>query len=290
MNSLCRQGRLSMTATLLIILLGTAPHCISAFLSINPKTSPTLVPLSSRQFSLPKPNTCHSVNTISRINIRINSRHGGSSTALSLSAIIPTFSSIATFYKTFPILAGFLTAGTKACFADSLAQYRDVCTTKFDIRRNFAMVMYSGTVLGITCEIMYNRIFPLIFGMASGEQGLARAIKMTLFDGFINAPIIWLPPAYIAQALVYRYPKRKAIRKYVSDVKENGLLTKYWSVWLPASLINFCFVPPHFRILFVASISFFWMIVLSVVANNDQEVESCPLEPEPSMLNPRALD
>jgi len=277
-----------MTATLLIILLGTAPHCISAFLSITPKTSPILVPF-SREFPLPKPNTCHSVNTISRINSK-NSRHGGTSTALSLSATIPTFSSIATFYKTFPILAGFLTAGTKACFADSLAQYRDVCTTKFDIRRNFAMVMYSGTILGISCEIMYNRIFPIIFGAASPEQGLARAIKMTLFDGFINAPFFWLPPAYIAQALVYRYPKRQAIAKYITDVKENGLLTKYWSLWLPATMINFCFVPPHFRILFVASISFFWMVILSIVANNDKDVESCPLEPEPVMLNPRALD
>jgi len=89
---------------------------------------------------------------------------------------------------------------------------------------------------------------------------------------------------------VYRYPKRQAIAKYITDVKENGLLTKYWSLWLPATMINFCFVPPHFRILFVASISFFWMVILSIVANNDKDVESCPLEPEPVMLNPRALD
>lgn len=98
---------------------------------------------------------------------------------------------------------------------------------------------------------------------------------MTLFDGFINAPLIWLPPAYIAQAVVFQKSKREALQKYITDVRDNGLLKKYWSVWLPASLANFLFVPAHFRIAFAAGVSFFWMIILSLVANNnDQEVES----------------
>ena len=181
-------------------------------------------------------NINHSNNNNGRLSIHNNrvlgitqrSNNRGSST--SLSAVGPITTSIAQFYKTFPLIAGFLTASTKATFADSLAQYRDACTTKFNYKRNFAMALYSGSILGVSCEIMYNRIFPLIFGptlAVSDAGGLARAIKMTLFDGFINAPILWLPPAYIAQALVYRYPKREAIQKYVCDVKENGLLKKY---------------------------------------------------------------
>lgn len=203
---------------------------------------------------------------------------------------MPNLSAIGKFYKTYPILAGFLTASTKASIADRLAQRRDVCNTKFDVKRNLSMVLYSGTILGISCEIMYNRLFPLIFGVAGPERDLVRTMKMVLFDGFINAPLLWLPPAYVAQALVYGTSKKLAIQKYITDVKENGLLKKYWSLWLPMSSINFLFVPAHFRILFVACVSFFWMIILSIVANNDQKVESCPLEPEPSMLNPRALD
>ena len=99
---------------------------------------------------------------------------------------------VAKFYKASPLIAGFLTASTKAAFADSMAQYRDVCTTKFDVRRNIAMVLYSGTVLGMLCSIMYNKIFPLLF--AGETHALTLAVKMTLFDGFINAPLIWLPP------------------------------------------------------------------------------------------------
>jgi len=113
---------------------------------------------------------------------------------------------------------------------------------------------------------------------------------MTLFDGLVNAPFFWLPPAYIANALVYGYPMKEAMHKYMLDVNENGLLKKYWSLWIPVSLINFMWIPDHFRIAFVAFISFFWMTILSVVANNDQKVDECPLEPDVGLLNPRALD
>lgn len=177
--------------------------------------------------------------------------------------------SITSFYKAFPLVAGFLTAGTKASFADRLAQHRDVGTTKFDKKRNLAMVLYSGLVLGISVEVMYNHVFPLLFNTGAAERTALMAMKMTLFDGFINAPLLWLPPAYIAKAIVFGYPKRQGIQKYVKDVKENGLLKMYWSLWLPMSMINFLFVPDHFRVAFVAAVSFFWMIALSVVANNE---------------------
>jgi protein Mpv17 len=135
---------------------------------------------------------------------------------------------------------------------------------------------------------MYNRVFPLMFG---AEKTMSNIVKMTLFDGFINAPFLWLPPAYIIQAVLYGYPKREALKKYVKDVRENGLLTKYWSLWLPVSFLNFSIVPPHYRIVFVAVVSFFWMIILSVAASKDQQdPESCPVEEEPVLKNPRALD
>ena len=195
---------------------------------------------------------------------------------------------VSRLYKAYPLAAAFITCSIKASAADRMAQWRDVCTTEFCLRRNLAMVLYSGTVLGITVEIMYNTAFPWMFGAGSS---LAKVIKMTLFDSLINAPLLWLPPAYLMQALISRYPKRDALAKYVRDVRENGLLTKYWSLWLPASFLNFLAVPPHFRVAFVAAVSFFWMIVLSLVANNNQDPKSCPVDAsEPVLLNPRAFD
>lgn len=202
--------------------------------------------------------------------------------------------SIATFYKAYPLVANFITCSIKASISDSLAQWRDVCTTKFSFKRNAAMMLYSGTILGILAQIMYNRIFPILFGAATSNPSpsLTRVVKMTLFDGFINAPLFWLPPAYIVQALLYNYPIKKALAKYWTDVRENHLLTKYWSLWIPVTFLNFSVVPQHFRITFAATVSFFWMIILSLAANKGQvdPEKKCPVEPEPVLLNPRALD
>ena len=138
------------------------------------------------------------------------------------------------------------------------------------------MMLYSGLILGILVEVMYNKLFPLLFGPSDGC--ILKAVKMTLFDAFVNAPLLWLPPAYIAKAMVYGRSKRGGIQKYLTDVKENGLLTKYWSLWLPMTMINFVLVPEHFRVLFVASVSFFWVFMLSMIANNGSDDGNCKLD------------
>ena len=205
-------------------------------------------------------------------------------------------SAVGAFYKSYPSLASFLTAAILAAVADGFAQYADDCVKKFDAKRNIALVLYSGIVSGVCVEFMYSSVFPIIFGRGAGG-GIYRAIRMTLFDECVNAPLLWLPPAYVAQAVVYRTSKRLAMRKYLSDVRFHGLLTKYWSLWIPMSIINFSVVPLHFRVAFVAVVSFFWMIILSVVANRSSHISGdideaarekiCPTEPS-SPINPRA--
>jgi protein Mpv17 len=206
---------------------------------------------------------------------------------------------IGSFYKSHPILSSFLTAAILASAADAMAQYTDECVKKFDVRRNISMILYGGVVSGVCVEFMYGSIFPLIFRSNSG--GWSRAIRMTLLDECVNAPLLWLPPAYVTQAIMYRTPKREALRKYLTDIREHGLLTKYWSLWIPMSIVNFSIVPLHFRVAFVAFVSFFWMIILSIVANRssddvvdgidggvieDVDEKICDAEPQ-AKLNPR---
>jgi protein Mpv17 len=47
------------------------------------------------------------------------------------------------------------------------------------------------------------------------------------------------------------------------------LITNY-SVWVPAQLINFCFVPAHLQVLYANAIGFFWNIYLSYAGNQAQ--------------------
>eukprot|EP00986_Skeletonema_menzelii_P001425 scaffold378_cov131-Skeletonema_menzelii.AAC.6 len=281
MNHLGDRLASSIIAAALLLL---STHCISASAFL-------LAPNSSRVHrSLPNINQPDDILTsTSSCSASINRR----ATELSAVQFAAIGSTVANFYKASPFTACFITASTRAAIADSIAQRLDECNEEFDLKRCCAMVLYSGVILGLCCEMMFNHLFPIMF---RGERNpLLLAAKMALFDVFVNAPLIWLPPAYIVQALAYRYPKREAIQKYVTDVKENGLLQKYWSLWLPASLVNFLFVPAHFRVAFVAGVGFFWMIILSLVANkNDVDQDAveiyCPPEPELKMDYPRAME
>ena len=39
-----------------------------------------------------------------------------------------------------------------------------------------------------------------------------------------------------------------------------------WMIWTPAQLVTFSVIPPNFRVAWVASVSFGWLIVLSFKA------------------------
>ena len=106
-------------------------------------------------------------------------------------------------------------------------------------------------------------IFPRLFG---SEHSLATSAKEVLFDNFVSAPLLWLPPAYIIKSLLYDSPVQEGLLSYYEDVKYNGLLTKYWTIWVPAQSISFTVVPDHLRVVFMAAISFFWFILLSTLS------------------------
>lgn len=105
------------------------------------------------------------------------------------------------------------------------------------------------------------------------------SIELTIFeevcfDNFITAPLCWLPPAYLVKAAVYDYPLKKGLQKYVHDIQYNGLLSKYLSIWIPAQSVSFSVIPEHLRVVFMASVSFFWFILFSTVASASDADES----------------
>jgi len=111
----------------------------------------------------------------------------------------------------------------------------------------------------------------MLFGT---EQSLKIIAEKVIFDDFVSAPLMWLPPAYFIKAMVYDYPLKEGLENYITDIKENQLLQRYWTVWLPAQSVSFSVVPEHLRVAFMASISFFWFIIFSTVASkNDGDDE-----------------
>jgi hypothetical protein len=61
---------------------------------------------------------------------------------------------------------------------------------------------------------------------------------------------------------------RDGIEQYVQDIYDQNILMKYWLLWIPIKCITFTMIPNHLRIVFIATISFFWMMILSSSSTN----------------------
>jgi hypothetical protein len=138
-------------------------------------------------------------------------------------------------------------------------------TGKFDFRRNLAIMAYGGFYTGLFQEHSYNRIYPWLFG---NRVDWISVLTKVAFDMMFQSPFLTLPVAYLSKALIYRYSFAEAIRRYVDDVKNHKLLHKYYMLWAPIMVIAFGFIPDRYRVTFCASISFFWLIMLSSISNN----------------------
>jgi Mpv17 / PMP22 family len=126
-------------------------------------------------------------------------------------------------------------------------------------------VIYGGLFVGLMCHMEYNVVFPLMFGT---ENTLTTFVSKVLFDNFVSAPLMWLPPAYLIKAMLYDYSLMEGIQKYWKDIRDEDLLQKYWTIWVPAQTVSFSVVPDHLRVAFMAAVSFFWFILFSSVSSN----------------------
>lgn len=172
-------------------------------------------------------------------------------------------SPVDTFFRDNPISASFIACSTKASCSDAISQ-RTVAGTKFDARRNTAFYLYGGAYQGVAQHFIYNELFPAMFG--AGTE-VSTVLMKVLVDQLVLAPFLCLPVAYIVKALVFGQPLRDGLRRYAHDAQRD-LLWKYWAIWTPVDCLTFSVIPEHYRIVFIAAVSFFWLIVLSSISNS----------------------
>lgn len=191
------------------------------------------------------------------------------------------------FYTESPVQAAFVTCALKASAADAVAQLRQLSAMDADpkansvnetdqhhdlpflniqIPRNLAFLLYGGMYQGVAQHFIYNVLFPDWFG--HGTDVLTVACKV-LTDITFLGPCVSLPISFTIKAAVYgsSNPLADGLKKYEKNAVENDLLFKYWSLWAPVNTITFSVIPEHLRILFMASISFFWLVCLSSISN-----------------------
>lgn len=196
---------------------------------------------------------------------------------LNNSPVVSTaFAAIDAFWRNYPYVAAAFTCGFKASAADFVAQRRQYQEqikevpsgisepAKADLQRNFAYIVYGSVYQGMAQEYIYNHLYPMFFG--SGTD-VVTVLSKVLFDLLVQTTLVTLPIAYISKALIYRYSFGEAMRRYVDDARNHGLLTKYFALWGPVQCLTFSIIPEHFRVTFIALVSFFWLIILSSIAS-----------------------
>jgi Mpv17 / PMP22 family len=156
-------------------------------------------------------------------------------------------------------------------------------SSSVDIPRNLAFLCYGGVYQGLCENFMYSTLFPAWFGDFPALQKVALQVAT---DVALIGPFLCLPTAYVVMSIFTRHDDTEnlpllaaarntlsaALTKYKEDVVHRNLLRNYWALWIPVQSLTFGVVPPHYRVAFVAMISFAWVYNLSSVASSANDV------------------
>ncbi|CAB9518321.1 expressed unknown protein [Seminavis robusta] len=170
-----------------------------------------------------------------------------------------------------------------------------------DVKRNVAFLLYGSLYQGMVHEFVFNHLYPVWFGTGIDLQIVLTKVSFNLF---IQTTLVTLPVAYILKALVNQVatdsdsqqeststqpaqsqpqlqvktqePKvlQSAFDKYWHDIQHQNLLGKCFAIWGPVQCLTFTVIPEHYRVTFIAMVSFFWLIILSQISSNDEDVHA----------------
>lgn len=91
-------------------------------------------------------------------------------------------------------------------------------------------------------------------------------VKVVL-DQFVQAPI-FTALVFFFFALLEGRGVDGAVVQIRTTLKET--LLKNWLIFVPATIVNFAFVPLEYRVLWINCVFFCWVIVLSLLINEDR--------------------
>ncbi|KAK3085604.1 hypothetical protein FSP39_006014 [Pinctada imbricata] len=110
-----------------------------------------------------------------------------------------------------------------------------------------AQLAVTGAAIGPFCHYWY--IF--LDWYLPGKTGRI-LVKKLLLDQFVCSPVVI--GSFLGMTC---YMEGKTVKDMKTEMKEKGatLYITEWLVWPPAQVINFCFLPTRFRVLYDSSIS-----------------------------------
>lgn len=184
----------------------------------------------------------------------------------------------------YPMAFGVVLSGTKTSFSDLLVQKVVERREEVDWRRNAAFASFGFFYLGGVQYTLYVTIFSRLFPTAASFaakplaqklrdfKGMAGVCGQVFLDQCVHHPLMYFPAFYCTKEIVMadKPDVVKVLTEYRKNMAED--LSALWKIWVPATVINFAFMPMHLRIPFVAGISLVWTCVLSTMRGGDVAV------------------
>jgi len=164
--------------------------------------------------------------------------------------------------KSRPYATGFATCFAKGIIADILAQKVIARRKEVDRRQTLAMGVFSGCFCGCAYHFIFNKAFPAVFG-ASKELGVV--LSQAAADMSIVFPLLYMPTFYLFDELCRSGSLGGIPARWRAEIGNS--MRQYVKVWPATMICVFTVVPVELRVAFIATVSFSWLIALSVMTH-----------------------
>jgi hypothetical protein len=174
-------------------------------------------------------------------------------------------SCVNTFFKKNPLLVSLVGNTVKTAAADVFTQKYIEKKQELDMKRLAVFTTFGLTYLGGWQHFLFNNLFvrcEKIMTIAKYKP-LTQSAVLTFIDLGIHTPFMYYPSFYTIKSFLENKTVDETVANYKKNINDD--LIAMWKIWLPAQMINFLYVPLHMRMPFIASVSFGWTVILSMM-------------------------
>jgi protein Mpv17 len=164
-----------------------------------------------------------------------------------------------------PLLTKALTSLTGFTLGDVLAQnFVEVSDQPYDIMRTVRLGSFGFLIHGTTGHYFYGFL----------DSKLPGTAPLTVISKVAIDQTIWNPIFGIMFFGYLNLMEGKSFTDYTNKLKQDlpTAVMGSWAVWVPAHTINFAFVPPAQRLLYINTIQIGYNVFLSFLGNKKVEV------------------
>jgi protein Mpv17 len=172
-----------------------------------------------------------------------------------------------------PVLTKACTSFTGFLFGDVLAQnFVEPSSSRYDYGRTFRLASFGFLIHGPVGHHFYKRLDGYFPGTSAGTV----ATKVIVDQVFWNPTFALLFFGYL------NFAEGKGLQQYKEKVEADlgTAVVGSWAVWGPAHTVNFRFVPPNQRLLYINCVQVWYNVFLSFLGNKGVEEKGAAVTSE----------